>query len=143
MDRVHLLTRKDLNNIEASFDLSSDIVKHKNDAITVDAWVESMTMSDTPNSCVLYYKRQGYLCDTQPRLSKDDFVLVIMNTAQADFLKKYGNDCICIDSTHGVNGYGFELSTVLVLDDMRQGFPCAFLISNRSDQFIIHYFLHI
>lgn len=46
-------------------------------------------------------------------------------------------DCICIDGTHGMNAYGFELITLLVLDDIREGFPCAFCISNRTDEVII------
>ncbi|XP_068083236.1 uncharacterized protein [Anabrus simplex] len=63
-----------------------------------------------------------------------------MNSAQREILKKYGSDCICVDGTHGMNSYGFELTTLLVLDDMRQGFPCGFLISNRSDQYVLSIF---
>ncbi|XP_049946597.1 uncharacterized protein LOC126440333 [Schistocerca serialis cubense] len=65
-----------------------------------------------------------------------------MNNAQCEILKKYGSDSICIDGTHGTNGYRFELITLLVLDDMRQGFPCAFLISNRSDQDVLSLFFN-
>lgn len=64
---------------------------------------------------------------------KDDFGLAIMTAAQSEILLKYGSDCICVDSTHGMNAYGFQLTTVMVLDDMRQGFPCAFFLCNRSD----------
>ena len=63
-----------------------------------------------------------------------------MNSAQSEILKKYGSDCVCIDGTHGLNSYGFELITLLVLDDMRQGFPCAFLISNRTDENVLSFF---
>lgn len=56
-----------------------------------------------------------------------------MTDAQMDMLKKYGSDCVCLDGTHGLNSYDFELNTLLVLDELREGFPCAFLISNRSD----------
>lgn len=48
-------------------------------------------------------------------------------------LMNYSKECICIDGTHGLNSYHFELHTLLVLDELRQGFPCAFFISNRSD----------
>ncbi|XP_050512584.1 uncharacterized protein LOC126888397 [Diabrotica virgifera virgifera] len=57
-----------------------------------------------------------------------------MNKAQREMLEKYGSDCICIDGTHGLNSYEFELITLLILDDMREGFPCAFCISNRTDE---------
>ena len=57
-----------------------------------------------------------------------------MNEAQCEMLKKFGSDCICVDETHGTNNYDFKLTTMLVLDEMRQGFPaCAFLVSNRTD----------
>ena len=45
-----------------------------------------------------------------------------------------------MDGTHGLNGYGFELHTLLVLDDIREGYPCAFLISNRSDSRVMNIF---
>ncbi|GFT88086.1 hypothetical protein NPIL_405931 [Nephila pilipes] len=32
-----------------------------------------------------------------------------------------------------MNAYGFDLETVLVLDDKREGFPAAFILSNRQD----------
>ena len=55
--RVHLITKKDLTNIERSFSLRSR-ERHAIDAISVKAWVDDMTSkgSDTP---VLLYKVQG------------------------------------------------------------------------------------
>lgn len=32
-------------------------------------------------------------------LEEKDFILIIINDAQIETLKKYGNDCLCIDST--------------------------------------------
>ncbi|XP_049862861.1 uncharacterized protein LOC126356159 isoform X1 [Schistocerca gregaria] len=66
-------------------------------------------------------------------LRSEDSVLITMNNAQGEMLAKYGSDCICVDETHGLNDYDFEVTTLLVLDDMRQGFPCTFVISNRND----------
>ncbi|KAJ8910233.1 hypothetical protein NQ315_015925 [Exocentrus adspersus] len=93
LERLHLLTKKDLYNLEQCFNLSGSSVRHTNDAISVDAWVNG----------------------------------------QKDLLLRFGEDCITIDGTHGLNAYGFELHTILVLDDLREGYPTAFLISNRSD----------
>lgn len=138
LERIHLLTKQDLYNIEQSYNLSSTSVRHKNDGTSVEAWVNEVTSSDS--NCVLFYKPQDSVNDMYPSLKSDDFVLIIMNNAQCEILKKYGNDCVCIDGTHGLNSYGFELTTLLVLDSMRQGFPCAFLISNRSDQQIMSIF---
>ncbi|XP_068083806.1 uncharacterized protein, partial [Anabrus simplex] len=138
LERIHLITKQDLYNIERSFNLSSKSVRHQEDGTSVEAWVNEVNSGDSP--CVLFYKPQGTTSEKHPNLRSDDFVLIIMNSAQSEILKKYGSDCICTDGTHGLNSYGFELITLLVLDDLRQGFPCAFLISNRSDQEILSLF---
>ncbi|GFR10768.1 uncharacterized protein TNCT_141, partial [Trichonephila clavata] len=57
LERVHLLTKKDLHNIEKSFNLSSNSVKHENDGVSVDMWVREMQNSENP--CILFYKTQG------------------------------------------------------------------------------------
>lgn len=136
--RIHLLTKKDLHNINDSFNLSADVIHHKNDALSVEAWVNKM--NENEKSSVLFYKPQGETSPHHPHLKDEDFVLIIMNEAQGEILKKYGHDCICIDGTHGLNNYGFELITLLTIDDLREGFPCAFLISNRSDEAVLNIF---
>ncbi|GFU32061.1 uncharacterized protein NPIL_606511 [Nephila pilipes] len=141
LERVHLLTKKDLHNIEKSFNLSSNSVKHENDGVSVDMWVREMQNSENP--CILFYKTQGSTCTQYSFLKENDFVLIIMTEAQGEILKKFSSDCICIDGTHGVNGYGFELVTLLTIDDLRQGFPCAFLISNRCDQIVLSIFFSV
>ena len=58
----------------------------------------------------------------------------MMDDAQCTMLKQHGSggmSVVCIDSTHGTNAYNFHLTTVMVLDSNRQGFPAAFLYSNR------------
>ncbi|XP_049791830.1 uncharacterized protein LOC126199117 [Schistocerca nitens] len=130
LQRIHLTTKQDLYNIAASYNLSSKSVRHKNGAISVEAWVKEMNESENPS--VLFYNSQDLTSEHQ-ELRSEDFVIVIMNRAQCRMLSKYGEDCICIDGTHGLNGYEFKVTTHLVLDDLRQGFPCAFLISNRKD----------
>lgn len=45
-----------------------------------------------------------------------------------------------MDGTHGPNGYGFELHTLLVLDELREGYPGAFLISSKSDAVVMEIF---
>ncbi|XP_072400207.1 uncharacterized protein [Diabrotica undecimpunctata] len=135
LDRLHLLTRKDLNNIEKSYNLCSEAVRHQNDATSVEAWVNEMKQED--NMCVLFYKPQDTVVEEHCELKKDDFILIIMNQAQCEILKKFGSDCICPDSTHGMNTFDFQLTTLMIIDDMRQGFPCAFLISNRVDKEVL------
>lgn len=138
LERIHLVTKKDLYNIEQTYNLCSSVVRHPNDAISVDAWVQDVNSGNSPT--VLLYKPQDKAIELYPQLKASDFVLIIMNMAQSQLLKKYGSDCICVDGTHGLNKYGFILTTLLVLDDMREGFPCAFLISNRYDTEVMRIF---
>lgn len=118
--------------------MSSSSVRHSNDAISVESWVIEMQRI---GKHILFYKPQGVALEDYPQLKMEDFVLIIMTPAQLEMLKKYGSDCICLDGTHGLNSYNFELHTLLVIDDLREGFPCAFLFSNRADTNIIKLFL--
>uniref|UniRef100_A0A6P7F500 Uncharacterized protein LOC114326564 isoform X1 n=1 Tax=Diabrotica virgifera virgifera TaxID=50390 RepID=A0A6P7F500_DIAVI len=128
--RIHLLTKKDLHNIEQTYNLNATPVRHRNDAISVQAWVNELQKSNS----VLFYKPQDDLSEEHACLKREDFVLILMTEGQKEMLDKFGGDCICVDGTHGITSYGFELVTLLVLDDMREGFPCAFMISNRTDE---------
>lgn len=136
LERVHLLNKKDLYNIESSFKLGGSSIRHQNDALSVESWVNELKLSNS----VLFYKAQDSQCDQFPDLKSEDFVLVIMTEGQKELLMNFGQDCICVDGTHGLNGYGFELHTLLILDDLREGYPCAFLISNRSDTEVLRIF---
>jgi len=83
--------------------------------------------------CLIHiYKQQDELDQQFSNLKKDDFLLIIINY--------YGHDVICIDETHGMNSHHFNLTTLLVLDDMREGFPCAFMISNHIDEAVLTIF---
>ena len=69
---IHLITRKDLANIERSYGLKG-IERHRNDAISVKAWVEEMKKDD--NNPVLYcinHKEIRAYWFKQPRLCSSD-----------------------------------------------------------------------
>src|ERR1043165_5751812 len=64
-------------------------------------------------------------------------ILALMDKSQLQMLKQYatGNlSVVCIDSTHGTNAYNFYLTTLMVLDGHREGYPVAFLYSNRQTE---------
>ena len=42
-----------------------------------------------------------------------------------------------------MNSYGFELTSLLVLDNLYQGFPCSFMFSNRTDTEMLDLFIVI
>lgn len=144
LHRTHLITKQDLRNIVREFALdrprSRDCVHHFDDSFSIDEWVKKECSGE--KSCVILYKPKGVNMPQYPHFKNEDFMLGIMNEAQAEILKKYGSDCICLDSTFKTNVNTYEMTTLLVLDDLRQGFPCAFFFSNnRHHQIGIENFL--
>ncbi|GFS52659.1 uncharacterized protein NPIL_356961 [Nephila pilipes] len=132
LERIHLVTRKDLLNLKAEYSISSEGIMDTNDVLSVGKWVHSLQgREDSP--VILFKDQNTYDEVLYPGLKSEDFLLVIMNRCQREMLSFYGNDTICLDFTHGMNAYGFDLATILVLDDKREGFPAAFILSNRQD----------
>ncbi|GFV91576.1 uncharacterized protein TNCV_770421 [Trichonephila clavipes] len=132
LERIHLITRQDIKNIKEEYNISSDGILDSNDVVSVNKWVEGpKNREDSP---IVLFKDQNIFDENlYPGMKAEDFLLVIMNASQKDMLKFYGNDTICLDFTHGMNAYGFDLATLLVLDDKTEGFPAAFILSNRQD----------
>ena len=130
--RRHIITRKDVANIKSSFGIVSDEGRrNKNDAINIELFVEEQKLSI--NNCVLYYKPQGREDDL---LKNEDFCLILMNRSQLLMLKKFGSNIISIDSTHGLNQYDFELTTLMIVDEYGEGLLVAVMFSNRKNTFI-------
>ncbi|GFQ69698.1 MULE domain-containing protein [Trichonephila clavata] len=57
-----------------------------------------------------------------------------MTDFQKEMITKYGKDKICIDGTHGLNSYDFNLYSVVVVDEHKNGIPVAFCFSNKSSE---------
>lgn len=118
--------------IKHAFNINiADGVRHVHDAKSVDLWVNSAQED------VIYYKKQSTL---HPLLKYEDFCIIIMNKSQQMMLTKFGPNIIAVDSTHGINNYDFELTTVVVVHEFREGFPVACMISNRKDTMIMEFF---
>jgi hypothetical protein len=92
----------------------------------VNIWVNEM-MAKGDKSPILYYKQQGESGNYDLCFSKDDFCLIIMTQFQSELFLKFGNDKICIDGTHGLNGYNFQLYSLVVVDEYGNGYPVVFL----------------
>ena len=57
-------------------------------------------------------------------------------------MKKFGDEkIICIDSMFGTTGYNFSLVTVIVVDELGEGYPVGWCLSNREDAIVICAFL--
>ena len=135
LERLHLITKKDIHNIERSFGVRQE-QRHSDDATSVYLWVKEMVEKGESNP-VLYYKQQGTKIaeiGQSGELGINDFVLVIQTPLQADILKKCGErKVVCVDATHGTNAYNFHLISVVVVDEYGEGFPCGWCISNKQD----------
>ena len=97
LGRKHLVTRQDLHNVKAQFNIDG-IIRHKNDLTSVMAWVEEMNMLDY--NPVLVFKPQGVGSSST---CIDDFLLVLQTHFQCDMLKQFGSNAVCIDSTHATS----------------------------------------
>lgn len=82
---------------------------------------------------ILCYKHQGEMDNTIPHLTINDFCLIIMIPFQSELFIQFGHDKVCVDGTHGLNAYNFQLYTILIVDEYGNGYPVAFCFSNRSD----------
>ncbi|XP_072399284.1 uncharacterized protein [Diabrotica undecimpunctata] len=63
-----------------------------------------------------------------------------MNVSQQKMLLQFSNNIVAIDSTHCLNAYDFELTTLVVVDEWGEGFPGACLLTNRKDTLIFELF---
>ena len=134
--RIYLLTRKDITNMERSYGLKG-AQRHKDDATSVNIWVEEMKSCEG-NPIILYKKQGGPQADDCDNISDKDFILAIQTPLQAEMMRTLAtNRVICVDGTHGTNSYDFTLITVMVIDEYGEGFPVAWCISNREDQFLL------
>ncbi len=91
---------------------------------------------------VLFYEGQGQTPSKEcEQLSANDFAVGIQTPLQADMLMQFSfESVVCVDSTHGTNGYDFNLVTLVVVDEHGEGFPVAWCISNREDKTLIQIF---
>ena len=145
IDRFHLTTKKDLHNVQRSFNIRQE-QRHTVDAVSVKIWVDEMGQrKDNP---VVFYKEQGKWEATvgiNRGLDRDDFALVIQTNLQAEVLRQCGdNKVICVDATHGTNSYNFQLVSVLVIDEFGEGFPAGWCICNKEDHVLLsNFFAHL
>lgn len=139
--KIHLLEKKDIYNIKRDYNITYSTKKHENDVISVNIWVKEM-MAKGNESPVLYYKQQGDNDTNIPCLNKNDFCLIIMTQLQSELFLKFGKYKVCIDGTHGLNRYHFQLYSIVVIDEFGNGYPVAFCFSNKSDTDLYRHFMY-
>ncbi|XP_026477710.1 uncharacterized protein LOC113383674 [Ctenocephalides felis] len=133
--RASLITRKDIWYIKKRVLPPHMTYRNPNDQVSVRLWVREKQLEKKFQ--VLFYKEVGI---ADYGLNKDDIILVIMTDLQAKMLMEFGADKLCVDGTHGTNGYGYHLHTLVVVDEFGSGIPVAFCFSNRQDEVILKIF---
>ncbi|XP_065217704.1 uncharacterized protein LOC135843672 [Planococcus citri] len=130
LSRIHFAEMSDINNIKKRYRIKSSgpLRLEENDRINLETWIRDKTSQETDNP-VLFYKDQN--SDLQG-FDRSDFILVLMTDFQKDMLMKFGDNTICIDGTHSLNEYDFQLFTLLVLDEYHEGIPVAHCFSNLA-----------
>lgn len=131
-ERDDYVTRKDLHNIMRDFKITYSTRKHDDDLTSVALWVAEMNSEE--ESPVLFYKEQHRVDSSDYKLEETDFNLIIMTRYMKTMILEFGTDKICIDGTHGTNGYDIQLFTLLIIDEFSNGCPVAFMFSNRQDE---------
>lgn len=127
---MDLLNRQDVQNIIRDFNLRFSNRLHENDSTSVEIMVQKMAQLGNDNPIIFYKNQQTEF----EGLDKSDFVMVIMTNFQKKMLLEFGQKGVSIDGTHGTNPYDFQLYTLLVTDELDNGVPTAYLISNRQHE---------
>ena len=117
-DRINVLQMRDIWNIARGY-IGNLSRAHQNDYLSVGAIVESYKRGT--NNPFIFYKPQDTQCecgDGSCPLQDQDFMLIIMTRYQKQVLMGYPQGGkILIDSTHGTNGYKFDLTTLMSVDE--------------------------
>ncbi|XP_064462459.1 uncharacterized protein LOC135373125 [Ornithodoros turicata] len=139
LKRSHLTKTADVRNI-ADAECLMDWKLDKDDGTSVKKMVELFRGS--PQNCVLMYKPTGvpHNVSDQPLPTKD-FMIVLQTEFQKEMLKLFGAKVVCLDATHGTNGYKFYLITLLVLDAAGEGVPVAWCLSSTENKTALYHFL--
>ncbi|XP_066140804.1 uncharacterized protein [Euwallacea fornicatus] len=131
--RICRTTKKDLQNIKLSFKLDSISSQNSEKFLNLKDWV----IAERDSGSILVYKPIGETNLEYPELLEEDFALILMNQPQSEILNSFSSECVCVDRTHNLNNSQLELVTVMVIDGKNQGFPCAFLATNKIEKRIV------
>ncbi|KAL4082867.1 hypothetical protein QTP88_029521 [Uroleucon formosanum] len=120
-DVTTLISKRDLRNVERDFNLVEG-KDHSSDFVSVCIWIERMNnLSEEENPII-------YSC-----LENEDLFLIIATKFQLEMLQKFGNEKICVDSTHSTTEYDLLLTSLVIVDEFGNAFPCCFCFTKKKD----------
>lgn len=120
-----ILTKKGLWNIKRNFHFYVGL-QYLSDYMNVNMWINKMIELPEEENPVLHYN-----------LEKETFILIILTNFQLQMFQNFGsssNSNICIDNTHCTNESGLQLTIIVVVDEIGNGFSCAYSISKKLIQ---------
>lgn len=133
-NRVALLENKDIKNIVTQFGLTQEHKRHPEDSTSVRLIVQEYEEAGE----LLYFKDQDTMDPENPGIGKKEFVLGFMKEGQERALSSTEKLQICMDSTHCISQYeGYQLTTLMTVTNLNQGFPVASLISSTVNAHIV------
>uniref|UniRef100_A0A0A9XBJ9 V-type proton ATPase subunit E n=1 Tax=Lygus hesperus TaxID=30085 RepID=A0A0A9XBJ9_LYGHE len=138
VERIHLLKRRDLHNIKRNLN-SSRATQQSNSYGSFDSWAKN----NMNTGLVRFYKPRGVPSSSYPNLAAEDFLMVIANDAQLNLLEMYGQDCVCFYGSGNLDNCDFQLTTILVLDELHQAIPCALMFSSKSEVASLSIFISV
>lgn len=137
LDRIHELSKKDLNNIQKSYNIpivnerkkqtNSTSVFYPVDLIK-DDWISDIDQNE--ESPILFYKNSGTEHET---LQIKDKCLILMTKGQKDLFLKFCNNGVAYVTTFRLSTMiGLHLTVIFILDDFYEMFPVCFMISTDT-----------
>ena len=140
--RALLLDKQDIHNIANEYGVTQTSCRHPEDSTSVRLIVEELKEAGE----LLYFKDQGIRDPHNPNIKEKEFILGFMKKGQEIYLSNQLESMhkikVCMDSTHCISQYsGYQLTTVMTVSDLNEGFPVAFLISSTVNTDIVKAFL--
>uniref|UniRef100_A0A1B6LVA4 SWIM-type domain-containing protein n=1 Tax=Graphocephala atropunctata TaxID=36148 RepID=A0A1B6LVA4_9HEMI len=136
VDRIHLITIKDVKNIEKAFGIqAASKEKTSNMFYNLTVWISSIMKSE--HCPVLYFKEDGVLNNKNHCVT-----LILLTTGQQEVLNRYGSNGIYyVTSSVSVNKQpltnhprlSIHLTSLILIDDLNEAVPVSFMISNKGD----------
>lgn len=124
----HLLDLKKIRNIRTKFNIGFNEKRDADDFISLGIWIDEL-QKNSEEPLVLYADK-----DDLNLKGMKTFQMALMSPLQKDLLLEYGQDVICIDSTHGTTAHDLQLTTLMVRGSNGSGIPCAYLLSRSVSE---------
>lgn len=130
-----------IRNRRLSLNLDVNALAHTNDATAVEELLMTWERDMGADSPVVYFKQVGESnsdtddSDPDSDFKSEDFLLVMQSPAQENMMIE-NSKILCVDGTHGLTGYGYQLLSIVVVDKNGHGLVCAWALASRENKYI-------